>query len=44
VSHLIITDLRARAPDQLDRVLDLMTRMLKGAGIVTETETGMETG
>lgn len=29
-SHMIITDLRAHAPDQLERVLDLMTRTLKG--------------
>ena len=30
-SHLIITDLRAHAPDQLDRVLDLMTRTIGAA-------------
>ena len=27
-SHMVLTDLRAHAPDQLDRVLDLMTGML----------------
>lgn len=35
-SHLIITDLRDHAPEQLDRVLDLMTRTLQGR----RTETG----
>jgi pimeloyl-ACP methyl ester carboxylesterase len=40
-SHLIITDLRARAPEQLDRVLDLMTQTLDGTG--TEIGTGTET-
>jgi hypothetical protein len=32
-SHMIITDLRAHAPDQLDRVLGLMTGMLTADGI-----------
>ena len=36
-SHLIITDLRAHAPDQLDRVLDLMTRTLRRTGTAPET-------
>jgi pimeloyl-ACP methyl ester carboxylesterase len=31
-SHTIITDLRAHAPDQLDRVLGLMTGMLTADG------------
>jgi pimeloyl-ACP methyl ester carboxylesterase len=35
-SHMIITDLRARDPDQLTHVLDLMTRTVTGA----EAETG----
>ena len=32
-SHLIITDLRARDPDQFAHVLDLMTRTLKGTAM-----------
>lgn len=32
VSHLIITDLRAHAPAQLDRVLELMTRTIGADG------------
>lgn len=31
-SHLILTDLRANAPDQLDHVLGLMTKVLTAAG------------
>jgi uncharacterized protein len=39
-SHLIITDLRAHAPDQLDRVLDLMTRTIGAAGTGRATVCG----
>ena len=39
-SHMIITDLRAHAPDQLDRVLDLMTRTLEGTATGTGTGVG----
>jgi pimeloyl-ACP methyl ester carboxylesterase len=31
-SHLIITDLRAKDPERLDQVLDLMTQTLRGVG------------
>ena len=31
-SHMVLTDLRAHAPDQLDRVLGLMTGMLTADG------------
>ena len=31
-SHLIITDLRAKDPERLDQLLDLMTRMLVADG------------
>jgi hypothetical protein len=40
-SHLIITDLRARDPEQLAHVLDLMTWTLTGTGTGTKTGTGM---
>jgi len=43
-SHLIITDLRARDPEQLAHVLDLMTRTLQGTGTGTDTGTGTGTG